>query len=288
MILKTIFDQARRAPQKLAMAYLGYRVSYGEFAYWIADARKFFAAQNLRREGIAVFLAVPHRLDAWTLDFALRSLGIDTLAVASPADFQALDLRNICCVITTITDDPIAGLPAGSYKLFRIPQPLYLGRTAGAAPEMPELDQPEGGHILLTSGTTGVRKKVMLDAGRLAAMSAGRGAVYGIDGNSVVNIFDLALWTGAGYKLPLCVWLAGGAVVFHQNENFHRSLMIEGITHAIVTPPRLSEILNTPKKELRFNPGMLLAVGGAPLTRQLAEAARARLTSRIYTCLAST
>ena len=270
------------------MAYLGCRISYSEFAYWIADARKFFAAQNLRPGGIAVFLNVPHRLDAWTLDFALRSLGIHTLAIASPMDLRVLDLRDVTCVITTMPDEPIPDLPAGNYKLFRIPQPLYLGRKTTGVPEMPELVHAEGGHILLTSGTTGVRKKVLIDADGLAAMSARRGAVYGINETSLVNIFDLALWTGAGYKLPLSVWLAGGAVIFHQNENFHQTLLIEGITHAVVTPTRLSEILSAPDSELRVNPRLMLSVGGAPLSRQLAEAARTRLTPNVYTCLAST
>ena len=288
MILHKIFEHARSAPQKLAIAYLGYRVSYGEFAYWIADAREFFAAQDLRAGGIAVLLAVPHRLDAWTLDFALRSLGMNTVAVASPTDLRALDLRDVCCVVTSIHEDPIPHLPAGSYKLFRIPQPLYLGKTAGTLPDRLDLAHPEGGHILLTSGTTGVRKMVLIGADFLAAMSARRGAVYGINHQSMVDILDLALWTGAGYKLPLSTWLAGGTVIFHHNENFHHSLLIDGITHAVVTPPKLSEILKAPDRELRFNPRLLLSVGGAPLSHQLAEAARTRLTPNVYTCLAST
>ena len=246
------------------MIYLGYRISYGEFAYWIADARKFFAAQNLRPGGIALFINVPHRLDAWTLDFALRSLGVHTLAIASPMELGALDLRDVTCVITTMPDDPIPGLPAGSYKLFAIPQPLYLGRKTAGVPEVPEPVYPEGGHILLTLGTTGVRKKVLIGADGLAAMSARRGAVYGINDTSLVNIFDLALWTGAGYKLPLASWLAGGAVIFHQNENFHQTLLIEGISHAVMTPPRLSAVLAAPESELRVNPGMLLSVGNPP------------------------
>ena len=44
-------------------------------------SRQFLAGQNLRPGGIAVFVTVPYRLDAWALDFALRSLGIHTLAV---------------------------------------------------------------------------------------------------------------------------------------------------------------------------------------------------------------
>jgi acyl-CoA synthetase (AMP-forming)/AMP-acid ligase II len=287
LILKSIFEQARSTPEKLAMHYLGYRISYREFAYWIAYARKFFADQDLPPGGIAVFLSVAHRLDAWALDFALRSLGIHTLAVAAPENLGILDLRNVACVITPILGK-IPDMPAGSYKLVRIPQALYLGKTAGAAPEMPEPIHPEGGHILLTSGTTGVRKKVLIDSAALVAMSAARGAVYGINADSLVDIFDSAMWTGVGYKIPLATWLVGGAMIFHQNDNYHRSLQFDGITHAVITPAKLAEVLAAPESELQPNPGMLLAVGGAPLTRQLAETARTRITPRLYTCLAST
>ena len=288
MILEKIFGHARNEPQRTAMHYRGYAISYGEFAYWIATAREFFAGQNLRPGGIAVFVTVPYRLDAWALDFALRSLGIHTLAVGFPDGLRGLDLRNVTCVITTIIGRSIPDLPAGSYKLIRIPQPLYLGRTAGPVPQLPALVHPEGGHILLTSGTTGARKKLLIGADCLAAMSERRGAIYGFNQNSVVNIFDFAMWTGGGYKNPLSIWRVGGAVVFHQGENPHHSLRIEGITHAVTTPVRLSEILSAPDNELLLNPGMLLSVGGAPLTRQLAEAARAKLTPHIYASLSST
>jgi acyl-coenzyme A synthetase/AMP-(fatty) acid ligase len=270
------------------MLYRGYRISYGEFAFWIADARRFFAAEKLRPGSIAVFVTVPLRLDAWVLDFALRSLGIDTLAVAFPEFLADLDLRNVSCVITTLSGVQIHGLPVGSYKLVRVPQPLYLGRTTGSLPEMPDLNQPEGGHILLTSGTSGVRKKVLASAHDLAAICARRAAIYELDRKSLVNVLDCAMWTGAGYKFPLSTWSKGGGVIFHQGQDPHQSLLIEGITHAEIPPARLADILKGPDSELRFNPGLLLSVGGAPMTRQLAEAARTKLTPQVYSCLAST
>ncbi len=288
MIVEKIFEHACKQPHKPAMYYRGYRITYGEFAFWIANARQFFMQQELRGGTVAVFVTVPCRLDAWAMDFALRSLGIDTIAVAAPEELGELNLRNIGCVITTVGDRPIPVPPGADCKLIRIPQPLYLGKAAGPVPEPLELKSPAGGHIMLTSGTTGARKKVLISEQSLSIRTARQSDIYGISANSLVNIFDFAMWTGAGYKLPLSVWSAGGAVVFHQDEGPHQSLLIGGITHAVITPAKLSEVLNAPNGELPRLPNMLLSAAGAPLTRALAKSAAARITPRIFASVAST
>jgi acyl-coenzyme A synthetase/AMP-(fatty) acid ligase len=289
LIFGKIFEQARATPSRPAMFYHGLTIRYGEFAYWIASAHQFLEQQNLKRGSTALMVDVPCRLDGWVLDFALRSLGLNTLAVRVLDELPDLQLRDVGCVITTVRDLPIRvpGIGDG-YKVIRIPQPLYLGQRAGAVPEMPDISQPEGGHILLTSGTTGARKKVLIGSESLSIRIARHCNIYSISDQSIVNLLDFAMWTGAGYKLPLCAWSKGGAAVFHNESGLHRSLRIAGTSHAVFTPEKLSEVLSAPPTEIPKNPGLKAFVAGAPLTERLAENAAALLTRNIFTFVAST
>jgi acyl-coenzyme A synthetase/AMP-(fatty) acid ligase len=282
-----IFRQAQCAPNKAALHYLGNRVTYGEFAYWISLAQDFFARQDLRPGSVAALVYVPDVFDGWVLRFALRSLGLTTVDFAAPEQLAAHKLKNLGCVITTIRDQPI-DIPDADYKLVRIPTPIFSGNQAGPVPEMPPRSGPQGGHILMTSGTTGYRKKVLRDAASLSNEIKRRCELFSISENSVVHAFDFAPWAGTGLFSPACAWRSGGTVIFHQGKNLHRSFQIERITHAIVTPMKLEELLASPEADLRFHPELQLIVGGAPLTAALARAAKSRLTPNVIHYLTST
>ena len=289
MLVEKIFDVAQRAPEKVAVYYHGFRVTYGEFAYWISHAHAFLASQNLRRGSIAVLLRVPCVLDSWALRFALNSLGLTTVEVAIPAELDGLGLGNIGCVITTIADYPIRLPPEnGSCKVIRIPWPLFLGQPAGRVPAEPPAAVAQGSHILLTSGTTGVKKQVLRDAAFDAAYLNYGCERYTITVDSIVHALDFAPWTAAGYGFPRFAWSAGAGVVFHQARDLHRSFRIDGITHAFFIPMKLEEVLAAPEGELRYNPQLRLLVGGAPFTWGLAAAAMARFTPQVFHMIGST
>jgi acyl-CoA synthetase (AMP-forming)/AMP-acid ligase II len=286
-ILQIIFRHAQRAPEKVALHYLGHRITYGEFAYWIALARDFLARQDLRSGSIGALLCVPDVFDSWALRFALQSLGLTTLDLAHPDEIGAYNFKGVGCVITTIREQPI-DVPDADYKLIRIPDAIFFGQNGGRVPEMGVWDAPMGGHILLTSGTTGFRKKVLRDPEGTSSDAKRRCAVYGISENSVFHALDFAPWTAAGYLLPIFAWSAGATAVCHRGKDLRRSFEIERITHALVTPMKLEELLASPDRELRFHPEMKLFVTAAPLTATLAAAAKSRFTPNIFQMLAST
>jgi acyl-coenzyme A synthetase/AMP-(fatty) acid ligase len=269
------------------MHYRGYTISYGEFAYWISLAREFLAGQDLRPGNVAAFVRVPNMLDAWALRLALNSLGLITVDVADAETLLGLEIRNIGCVVTTIHDQPIE-IPDAGYKLLSIPDPLFLGKQAKGVPEMPPMNVPVGGHILLTSGTTGYRKKVLCDAAAISNERKHQCKVLSISEHSVVHALDFSPWAGAGYRWPIAAWSVGGAVVCHQGRNLLRSFEIERITHAVVTPMKLEELLATPQGNIRFHPEMRLFVTGAPMTAALAAAAKSRLTPNVMNMLSCT
>jgi 2,3-dihydroxybenzoate-AMP ligase len=285
--LEAIFRQAYRAPDKAALHYLDHCVSYGYLAYWIAVARDFLARQDLRPGSVAALVSVPDIFDAWVLRFALQSLGLTTLDLASPDEFGGYDFKDVGCVITTIKEGPIEA-PNAEYKLLRIPDPIFFGKQAGPVPELVPLNAPMGGHILQTSGTTGLRKKVLRDAEGTSRDAKERSAVYGISPDSVFHALDFAPWTAAGYLLPIFAWSAGATAVCHRGKDLHRSFEIERITHALITPVKLKELLATSQGELRYHPEMALFVTAAPLTATLARDAKSRLAPNIFHMIAST
>jgi acyl-CoA synthetase (AMP-forming)/AMP-acid ligase II len=286
-ILEAIFRHAHSAPDKVALYYLDRRISFVELAFWIVVARDFLGRQDLRPGSIAALVRVPDVFDGWALRLALHSLGLTTVDLASADEFGAYQLRNIGCVITTIQDQSIE-VPDAEYKLVRIPDSIFFGKQAGPVPEMPRIDVPAGGHILLTSGTTGFKKKVLRDAEGTWNDVPQRRAVYSIFADSIFHANDFTAWTAAGYLLPIWAWSCGAAAVCHRGRDVHRSFQMERITHAMVTPVKLQELLASPQGELRFHPEMSLFVTAAPLTAALASAAKSRLTPNVFHMLAST
>ena len=286
LLIEKIFEHARREPDKTAIYYHGQTMTYGQFAACIAHAYELFRGQDLRPGSTAVLVDVTSRPDAWALGIALRSLGLATASVRNPETFDEVGISNVGCVITTLAD-PALWANAG-FRTIRIPQHYYLNNIPKFVPGTPKLSGPEGRHILLTSGTTGISKKVAIDATALEEVVRRRIEVCGISHRSIVNIFGCALWTGMGYYLPCCVWSAGGSMVFHQGSEAYKSLLIDGTTHAFMTPIDLTTLIHEPADRLRRNEAMGVYVTGGPITRALASAARDLLTPNLFTYVAST
>jgi len=241
----------------------------------------------LRPGTVAVLLRVHNVLDSWALRFALRSLGLTTVDLTGPDQFAAYNIRQIGCVITTIRDQPIE-VPDAEYKLIRVPDPIFFGNQPGPVPELPRIDVPVGGHLLLTSGTSGLRKKVLRDDTREAADLKRGCELFEISEDSIIHALDFGPWSAAGYGLPVVAWSVGGSVMYHEGKNLHRSFDSDAITHAFFIPTKLEEVLAAPPGELRFNPNLRIFVGGAALTPSLAAAAKARFTPNVYHTLGST
>jgi len=110
--------------------------------------------------GYAV-LAIHNLMDFWILSLALRSLGLTTVSVGSAAMLERLELPDVRCVIARPAESwpnlvrvcAARGLTLLSVSLEGEPAP------GGGAPEA---SHEPGGHILLTSGTTGTYKMVLM------------------------------------------------------------------------------------------------------------------------------
>ncbi len=215
-VVDDIFAHARAAPERMAVTFGGAPISYRVFADRIARARAFFAGQDLDTARVAI-LFVNRLVDTWILGFALRELGVTTVQGRSIDDIELLALGAVTIVSSALETWPgleSAALQARA-RLVTVPAQIYRGHEIVSL-EAPLPPGPRGGHILLTSGTTGVYKKVLVRPETEASGLAQRIATFGLSAASVVHASGLGNWTGLGYQLPRAAWAAGGGVVIHQ------------------------------------------------------------------------
>ena len=285
MIISSIFHHAQISPQKIALYDGGDPVSYATFAHAIVSAREIVRKEMLRPGSTAVLMQVPCRFDGWVFAIALRSLGFTTLAVRSGDEFTQLDARGIGCIITTSQDAIQVRSGESGCKVIRIPDGLFIRRNSAGIPDLPSVTSPVGGHIRLTSGTTGARKKVLLSDAVIVSETRRRAGIWQVSPTSVIDAFSFALWTGLGYYIPNAAWTAGACVVFDQRELQHCEL-VDGTTHAFFTPAMVRDFLRAPERKIAENPDLRLIVGGGPLPLDLYLAARA-VTPNVFTILSS-
>ena len=290
MLATKIYVQARETPDKTAIVFNNREYSYRLFACLIEISRRYLAAQGLAGEGVAV-LPTGSMVNTWALGLALRSVGLTTLIIRSPDEIGGLGLPEIRCVVA-VAGEHRAGLDrlcaASGWQFISVPAEIYANAAQTASPGLAEPKGSDGGHIRLTSGTTGTYKKLLLDPRSEEQRIRNRQDIFGISGQSVVNVLNFGGWTGIGYEGSAATWDAGGTVVIYQGSNAWESFRQTRITHAVMIPRLLSGILGAPEDALRRDDTMQLVVGGAHLSEGMAEAARARLTSRLYTHIACT
>jgi len=89
MITQLIFQWAEQTPERTAVIYNGKARSYRSFARAIAVARSYFARRGYLGPGYAV-LTVSNTMIFWIFSLALRSLGLTTVCVNSPAILRKL------------------------------------------------------------------------------------------------------------------------------------------------------------------------------------------------------
>ena len=292
-VLKQIYETAAANPDKLAVVYDGEPISFSRFWRLIDTCRRDLAERRLRR-GL-VLVNVAHLLDSWILNLALRSLGFDTATINGAGQVELFAGQDVSAVIT-VQSEVNDTLAAHGVARLHLPPPSQ-GQLGDDAP-LPswDLEGPYGAHVLLTSGTTGRPKPVPSRAGETeAAFAMTRQVNRGLDQRfesqgaaAIFCLFDLGLWTGAGYTLPVLAWTQGAAVIFDQRGEHHLALQWPGVTRATMTPHYLIRVLRAPEGAFPYQPELRLVLWAGAITRQMLGEARRRITPLILNNLAST
>lgn len=291
MPLADLLSHARRSPERIALVHNGTAWSYAALARAIADARSRLAGAGWRPGGLGA-VAADGLVDAWVATFALRSLGVTTIAVDRGMDLPTLGLGTLSGVVTVEgerSDAAEAYARQAGCGALRLPAARLSAFARGPVPEaLPSAPAPLPGHVLLTSGTTGAFKKVLREPGAEEASTRAFAPVYGLSADSVVFMGNFPLWTAGGFRWPRIAWCAGATVVYEDSRELHRPLGQPGLTHAFATPAMLAAWLEAPEGAIRRDDALRLLVTAGPLPRDLAGRTRARLTGQVYTSYAST
>ena len=234
MITQMIFDWAKQTPDKTAIIYNGKPFSYHSFAQLIAVARGYFVRRGYIGPGYAV-LAVDNLMDFWIFKLALRSLGLTTVEVRVAEGVKNIGLPNIRCVVT----NPPKVWPGLEGLCTELGLPLLSVGLAGEPAvglESFEMPHPSGGHILRTSGTTGVSKMVLMSSEFDADLLRLHVELFGINQRSLLCVFDTRTWTGLAYKWAASPWSVGGATLIEQGAEPYRALL-RPVNHSRDDPP---------------------------------------------------
>jgi acyl-coenzyme A synthetase/AMP-(fatty) acid ligase len=286
MIAERIFEWAVRTPEKTAVIYNEAPWSYRAFSERIGIARGYFLRRGYAGPGYAV-LAIGNLMDFWVLSLALRSLGLTTVALRNAAMLSELELPDIRCVVTSRGEswpglEPLCKARDLTLVSIALEDEHSLYLSLGEARHEP------GGHILLTSGTTGRYKLVLNTSAIDVAILQQKIDVIGINQDTVFSVFDFAPWTGPGYKWAAAPWMVGGATLIDQGRQPYRALLNPRITHAVNIPVGLARILAAPDTAFPRNDAMQLTISGGALTRRQIEQTKSRITPRLFGMISST
>jgi acyl-coenzyme A synthetase/AMP-(fatty) acid ligase len=294
-VIEKIFEFAGRTPDAWAMVYDLEPVTYRALHRAITAMRHRLASCGLKPGGVVV-VWIHSTLTSWIVNLALRGLGLTTVSIRTPAEFSGFNGLDIVAVVTASGEHyPAldANLAPGAARIVVERSDWDVPDDGGALQPPPQT--PPGDHILLTSGTTGNYKMMIVDSRAQAAeIQAGIKRFWAVMGGGSseprgsVNILNLGLWTAVGYNYPIGVWSIGSTVIIHQGPEEWRSFSVPGITHAMVTPAFLHQMLTTAPPSFPRNDKLVLMVTGGPLSIDLARLVRARLTNIIVINLGST
>ena len=279
LIYQHILQLANTTPDRVAIRRNGLDLSYRCFADAILLARGELLEQQLVRPGV-VGVAIVDLQEFWITALALRSLGATTLAIRSPDVLPELIHSGIASVVG---DETWAELWDACHQLhLRLsPAPSRLGVPPNSAGP-PPLD---GGHILLSSGTTCRSKMVLYNS---PADEVAIGQSLSTDANTMYHVFDYGPWTVAGYLIATHVWAKGGGIIIDQDAKWREVLRDLSGTHAGLLPAFLSEILAAPEGSFPRNENLHVFVGGGTITATEISDAKRRISPHIYNWLGST
>jgi acyl-coenzyme A synthetase/AMP-(fatty) acid ligase len=287
-VIDSIFDLASRAPDRVAVIYNGERIGYRRFAAAILAARRFFADQGIARDRVAIVCA-PHLLEAWVVGLGLRSLGVTTVTGRSVEEVAGLALERPSVIgtpdVAGFALQSAAEQVGGSF----IATPHRFSELDGDRPDVSaDGFEAPGGHILLTSGTTGEFKKVLVEAWIDALRTPRNADLWGVDADSVVSVLNLGSWTGGCYNMCVCAWSLGATIVMQTEDGLWRSVAMPGLTHLITQPQLLAALLAAPAEVDMRNDGLTVIVGGGVLSEPQWRATQARITNDVRAIFAST
>lgn len=291
---ETIYEIAQTRPTATALVYNLQPLSYSDFHRMITAARRRVRAWGLPDGGVVV-LWIDNIQAGWVIALALRTAGHTTAMIRSAGELEQFTGVTVAALVT-LAGEWFSTQAAGAGPPHFVVRPQDWAFDPDAALEPPP-QAASGGHILLTSGTTGSYKMVLIDD-RFEAMQLSDAAdLVQRHGESIgasdpqsrwVHYLSFGLWTAAGYTAPILRWTYGGCAVIQQGGDLIASYLLPGVSVAILIPIAASAVLDAAAGRLASRRDCSVIVAGGALSSALAARIKAEWTTNLFTVLGST
>src|SRR5262245_25134791 len=207
MLVDRIYEWARSQPMKPAIiSGDDVPINYATFSRAIDATRRFLEPHALPVGRTAIVL-VHSPPDAWIILLALRSLGLNTICVYDIDTALRLKLRNVAFVVVTereATSHKLEPKKLAGINVLTIPTAIYANIHVGELPLIDRNGAPFGGHIIFTSGTTGIPKKLLLGSTFEDLRNEWRARLYSFSKDTIA-FQNCQPWSGVGAKYPPAV-----------------------------------------------------------------------------------
>jgi acyl-coenzyme A synthetase/AMP-(fatty) acid ligase len=286
--LNRLYEWAHTHPDKTAIIHNDTIWSYAAFARAIELQRTFFRSQALPVGKLAVVL-IDHRVHAWCVLYALRSLGLMTVVETSVGLAGRLQLNDVAYVVVKEGDQQhpelsaFAGIPV-------LVAPDTTTPPAASACMIPSAVQDAsvtGDAILLSSGTTGRIKKIRISAAFDSARNLSMAQQFDIDDTTWLHNLAYPLSMLAGFRLPDTVWWCGGTVVYDQRVTALEHLFDYPITLFFMSPS-IAEAFNKTPSPRPTGGQLTMLVGGGRFSDTAARALIAKTGATLRLAYGST
>ncbi|MGZ3411174.1 MAG: class I adenylate-forming enzyme family protein [Xanthobacteraceae bacterium] len=287
-IVDAFLFQARHQPTALAVCLPGSHhntVSYARLEMWVNNVASRARAAGLKRaDVIAIVTADPVFNLALTL--GLTRIGAATLSPSSsrlPAELQ---------IDAVLTDVP--GDFQNAKRVMAVDQTWMMGTGEPPAAETAAGygGGSAGARIVLTSGTTGDPKAVLLShemmLRRLQAYDVAFGNVLPTCGRFFL---DLGIAASFGYTWMLYILARGGAIFLRGSDPAEtmQAFDLYKVQCMIAAPSGVSQFLDYYERSPAFTcPFEVMLASGSLLSRALSERVRARMCANLLATYGST
>lgn len=286
MFEKIIASNANLWPDRPAILMGDHSFSYIQMSQDIGRCVTWLTTLGLPSGGRAL-ICIPHAYLHWILTFALERMGLATASASRAADVPDLTRRlEIDAIFSTEEVDPVGMRPIYNIGQAWIDHLAGLeahgGRTTPARPADPI-------RYIVTSGTTGVPKVILLDRQTVARGIEILTLAPDLHQPGIRTATTVTMNSIGGWNTALWTWLEGGTFnVFTAGRGFAKAVETDGLDLVFGAPSHLQALLSDLPQTFQPVPDLVFGIFGGSISARLADQCRARITPNIVVTYGST
>ncbi len=275
-------SHAEARPDAVAVADGAREVSYAQFVADIEKVSRRLNTYGLAPGSRAILFFKSHYLH-WLAIMALWRLGVVSVSLYNLAQPGLLQLLRAGVLITER-----GNLKTEGGDVIAIDEDWLTG-SVDALPPLAErpFDAKQPVRILLSSGTTGLPKKILYDNAIIGARIR-----YSIEDYGFAQrhrfMSGVGLDTAGAFVFGVVTLAAGGAIAFYEsNKPFGPQIEQTRANLVFLSPVQAAHAIDSLAPDFR-HPGLTLIVGGGRMPEIVAQRARKRLASEVWVVYGST